>query len=392
MNVFDNDTKTDWGYGVAVSLMQPGKDAPGTYFLHTLLMCERNSLAEGRPVPVKSDPGPDGLKTAEMAIIPVALHLVSEISTLRICIPQISKLHIRIPQDLRPADNRRSVLLQLQELLKKNPEGLPQLDPVEDMGITEPELIEAARRIQDLETTLSRNEVFQAEGQATKFEAWAKRAALLDEAKKLKATLGRSQLTIYREESASRIEVLKRLQHINDEEVLEIKGKAACEIDSADELVTVELMFNGAMEKLDKHELVALVSCLVPVEKSTDDIKLTRQVAPVLAMLQAAARHVAEVSRECKLDVDVDEYVESFKPALMDVVYSWSKGKSFREVCLMTSLYEGSIVRAVRRLDELMQQLMEAAKVVGDEPLAAKILESNLTIRRDIIFSASLYV
>jgi ATP-dependent RNA helicase DOB1 len=217
-------------------------------------------------------------------------------------------------------------------------------------------------------------------------------AALLDEAKKLRATLSRSQLAVFREESASRIEVLRKLQHINDDEVLDMKGKAACEIDSADELVTIELMFNGAMADLDKHELVALVSCLVPVEKSTDDIKLTRQVAPVLAILQAAARHVAEVSRECKLEVVVDDYVESFKPALMDVVYSWSKGKSFADVCLMTSLYEGSIVRAVRRLDELMQQLAKAAAVVGDTKLAEKILESNLTIRRDIIFSASLYV
>jgi superfamily II RNA helicase len=31
----------------------------------------------------------------------------------------------------------------------------------------------------------------------------------------------------------------------------------------------------------------------------------------------------------------------------------------------MTDLYEGSIIRACRRLDELMQQLQRAASVVG---------------------------
>ena len=39
-----------------------------------------------------------------------------------------------------------------------------------------------------------------------------------------------------------------------------------------------------------------------------------------------------------------------------------------------------------------MQQLTAAAKVVGDEALAGRIEESNLTIRRDIIFAASLYI
>jgi ATP-dependent RNA helicase DOB1 len=55
-------------------------------------------------------------------------------------------------------------------------------------------------------------------------------------------------------------------------------------------------------------------------------------------------------------------------------------------------LVEGSIIRAMRRLDELMQQLTMAARVVGDEKLAAHIEESNLTIRRDIIFAANLYI
>ena len=59
---------------------------------------------------------------------------------------------------------------------------------------------------------------------------------------------------------------------------------------------------------------------------------------------------------------------------------------------LRADLFEGSVIRATRRLDELMQQLARAAKVVGDEGLAAKIEESNMTIRRDIIFAASLYV
>lgn len=76
--------------------------------------------------------------------------------------------------------------------------------------------------------------------------------------------------------------------------------------------------------------------------------------------LQETARHVAEVSVDCKLDVDAEEYVQSFRPSLMDVVYAWSKGAPFADVCRMTELFEGTIIRAVRRLHELMGQARTA--------------------------------
>jgi ATP-dependent RNA helicase DOB1 len=40
-----------------------------------------------------------------------------------------------------------------------------------------------------------------------------------------------------------------------------------------------------------------------------------------------------------------DDYVESFRPFMMDVIHAWSKGASFGEVCGMTTIFEGSIIR-----------------------------------------------
>ncbi len=37
---------------------------------------------------------------------------------------------------------------------------------------------------------------------------------------------------------------------------------------SADELLTAELLVNGTFGGLDKHQLVALISCLVPVDRT----------------------------------------------------------------------------------------------------------------------------
>ena len=62
--------------------------------------------------------------------------------------------------------------------------------------------------------------------------------------------------------------MLRKLGHVTKEGVVTLKGRAACEISTGDELLTTELMFNGVFNSLDRHQLVALISCLVPVEKS----------------------------------------------------------------------------------------------------------------------------
>lgn len=52
---------------------------------------------------------------------------------------------------------------------------------------------------------------------AEKFEAYARRAALLAEADQLRAKLRDSQLAVFRSEAKNRKEVLRKLGHIDDE-------------------------------------------------------------------------------------------------------------------------------------------------------------------------------
>ncbi len=52
------------------------------------------------------------------------------------------------------------VIFDVQELEKRYEHGLPRLDPVEDMRITEPAISSAVQRIEQLEQQLSTNEVF----------------------------------------------------------------------------------------------------------------------------------------------------------------------------------------------------------------------------------------
>lgn len=58
----------------------------------------------------------------------------------------------------------------------------------------------------------------------------------------------------------------------------------------------------------------------------------------------------------------------------------------------MTDVYEGSLIRLFRRLEELLRQIAQAAKVMGSEELEHKFEEALKKVRRDIVAAQSLYL
>jgi len=69
------------------------------------------------------------------------------------------------------------------------------------------------------------------------------------------------------EELKYRKRVLRRLEFTSNADVIEIKGRVACEISSGDELLLTELIFNGVFNDLTVEQSVALLSCFVFEEK-----------------------------------------------------------------------------------------------------------------------------
>lgn len=104
------------------------------------------------------------------------------------------------------------------------------------------------------------------------------------------------------------------------------------------------------------------------------------------------ARRIAKVSTEARLILNEDAYVERFKPYLMDVVFEWCNGAMFSELCKMTDIFEGSIIRCMRRLEELLRQMVQASKTIGNTDLEDKFNNAIKMIKRDIIFASSLYL
>ncbi|KAL0308332.1 UNVERIFIED_CONTAM: DExH-box ATP-dependent RNA helicase DExH10 [Sesamum radiatum] len=314
----------DWGWGVVVNVVKKSPAASSSlpaalassrgngYIVDALLHCSLGSSKNGsQPKPTPPRPGEKG----EMHVVPVQLPLLSA----------LSKLRISVPSDLRPMEARQIILLAVLELEKRYPQGLPKLNPVKDMGINDPEFVELANQIEDLEQKLFSHPLHKSQDEH-QIRSFQRKAEVNHEIQQLKSKMRDSQLQKFRDELKNRSRVLKRLGHVGGDGIVQLKGRAACLIDTGDELLVTELMFNGTFNDLDHHQVAALASCFIPGDRSSEQIHLRAELAKPLQQLQDSARRIAEIQRECKLEINVDEYVEaSVRPYLMDVIYCWSR-------------------------------------------------------------------
>ncbi|VFV34095.1 superkiller viralicidic activity [Lynx pardinus] len=346
-------------------------------------------LQPGRLVKVKNEGDDFGWgvvvnfsKKSNVKVVPVLVHLLSAISSVR----------LYIPKDLRPVDNRQSVLKSIQEVQKRFPDGVPLLDPIDDMGIQDQGLKKVIQKVEAFEHRMYSHPLHNDPNLETVYTLCEKKAQIAIDIKSAKRELKKARTVLQMDELKCRKRVLRRLGFATSSDVIEMKGRVACEISSADELLLTEMMFNGLFNDLSAEQATALLSCFVFQENSSEMPKLTEQLAGPLRQMQECAKRIAKVSAEAKLEIDEETYLSSFKPHLMDVVYTWATGATFAHICKMTDVFEGSIIRCMRRLEELLRQMCQAAKAIGNTELENKFAEGITKIKRDIVFAASLYL
>lgn len=151
--VLVKDGSINWGWGVVVNFQK--KQDKVRLFLHRLTL-KASSVADAESnvnaqyivdvllncVPEEPNKGKapqpcpaDQVQQGQMQVVPVMLNLVDSISSIR----------IYIPKDLRSQENRQSVGKSVQEVQKRFKDGIPVLDPIEDMKITDPQLQKVVR-------------------------------------------------------------------------------------------------------------------------------------------------------------------------------------------------------------------------------------------------------
>ncbi|XP_078433326.1 RNA helicase, ATP-dependent, SK12/DOB1 protein [Wolffia australiana] len=308
-------------------------------------------------------------------------------------INSLSSICLHMPKDLIPLEARENTLKKVSEAcLRFQKDGMHLLDPEDDMGVQSKSYKKFVRRIEALESLFERHELRKSSLIREKLKLLHTKKELSERIKLIKKSMKTSTALAFKDDLKARKRVLRRLGYITAEDVVELKGKVACEISSADELTLTELMFGGVFKDITAEEIAAVLSCFVWQEKLNNSQKPREELDLLFSQLQETARKIAKVQLECKIQMDVEGFVKSFRPDIMEAVYMWARGSKFYEIMEMTEVFEGSLIRAIRRLEEVLQQLIAAAKSIGETELEAKLEDAVVKIKRDIVFAASLYL
>uniref|UniRef100_A0A8C6NK22 Exosome RNA helicase MTR4 n=1 Tax=Nothobranchius furzeri TaxID=105023 RepID=A0A8C6NK22_NOTFU len=359
----------DFGWGVVVNFckktnVKAATNAEPLYVVEVLLHCSKESVKDAATEAAK--PAAAG-ETGEMQVVPVMLHLLTSLSSVR----------LYIPKDLRPFDNRQLMLKSIQEVQKRFPDGVPLLDPIDDMGIKDPALKKVIQKVEAFEHRMYTHPLHSDPNLESVYSLCEKKALIAADVRTAKRELKKARTVLQMDELKCRKRVLRRLGFASPSDVIEMKGRVACEISSADELLLTEMVFNGLFNDLAVEQATALLSCFVFQENANEMPKLTEQLAAPLRQMQECAKRIAKVSADAKLEVDEETYLNQFKPHLMDVVYAWANGATFAQICKMTDVFEGSIIRCMRRLEEVLRQMCSAAKAIGNTELENKFAEGT---------------
>ncbi|CEL53800.1 antiviral helicase SKI2 [Rhizoctonia solani AG-1 IB] len=186
-----------------------------------------------------------------------------------------------------------------------------------------------------------------------------------------------------------RIQVLKDLRLIDDNQTVLLKGRVACEINSVNELILTEVILDNMLAPYEPEEVVALLSCFLFQDKT----EATPQIPDKLKAGQDEITKLADRvgRRQLANKVADPDFSAKLKFGLVEVVYEWARGMPFDQITDLTDVAEGTIVRVITRLDETCREVRDAARVIGDGDLFRKMEEAQVKIKRDIVFAASLY-
>lgn len=192
-----------------------------------------------------------------------------------------------------------------------------------------------------------------------------------------------------------RIQVLKELQFIDESSRILLKGKVACEIHSGDELVLTELILDNVLADYEPAEIASLLSAFVFQEKTENEPTLTGNLErgkKTIIDISEKVNNVQTIHQVIQSADDSNDFISRPRFGLMEVVYEWARGMSFKNITDLTDVLEGTIVRTITRLDETCREVKNAARIIGDPELYQKMQTAQEMIKRDITAVASLYM
>lgn len=197
----------------------------------------------------------------------------------------------------------------------------------------------------------------------------------------------------------AKIRVLVSYGYLDEEMNLLFKGKVAHEIISTDKVLTTELIFSGLLKDLTIEECIALFSVLYTQVKGSKQAEpcvsdISDGFKNALSFLSDQAEKLISIEKQFGvLDTLGFEVETRLNFYFYELMYGWACKKTFSEVVQESpGIDEGTIVKMVNSVERICVQIKTAARNLEDGALAKKMEEAAALIKRDIIFTPSLYL
>jgi len=307
-----------------------------------------------------------------------------------ICCKKITIDQIGLLEDNSGAAYSKTV----QQLLDLKSDGKypPALDPMRDLKLKDMDLVKAYEKWNSLLQKMTQNKC----NGCVKLEEHIKLAKEIkihkEEVSALMFQMSDEALQ-QMPDFQGRIDVLKQIGCVDADLVVQIKGRVACEMNSGEELICAECLFENQLDELEPEEAVAIMSALVFQQKNASEPTLTSKLSQAKQRLYETAIRLGELQAHFNVQINPEEYAQdNLKFGLVEVVYEWAKGTPFADICELTDVPEGLIVRTIVRLDETCREFKNAASIMGNSALYKKMETASNAIKRDIVFAASLYI
>ena len=206
---------------------------------------------------------------------------------------------------------------------------------------------------------------------------------------------------VLNEELINMKKVLMRLNYLDKNNLVTFKGQVACYITSGDTIILTEMLFNGFLNRMPENDIGVILSCFVGGEGATfkKDKQIVEEDGHLMKLysdLKKVIESVVDIYIEYKINIkDKESYIKLFRYDMMKSILYWINGeKTFAEICddKISDIYEGSLVRTIRRLDELIKELILCVDLIGNNNLKEKLENISKKIKRGIPFTASLYL
>lgn len=203
------------------------------------------------PVDKKVDPStetllpPSSSDKCEMKVVTLQLKNITQVSSARVF----------LPNDLKHVDNRQSVLKSLSEI-KKRFKNVPLLDPIDDLKIKDSDFMSLVKSIDKQEKRLEEFKNINPQSA----ELYEKKLQLEEKMTTLKEQMKKTRSLLQMDELKCRKRVLRRLGYCTSADVIELKGRVACEISRL--VFTGKQPSNHISNRL--HFLLVATNCCSP--------------------------------------------------------------------------------------------------------------------------------